>query len=198
MGNAIVTDRDRPEAAVSEATLNRTSLDGLFDQRSTYPSAHSDIAALMVFQHQMHMMNLITRVGWESRIAAAGHPVDFSAAPLREAIDELVAYALFTDAAPITAPLKGTSGYAEWFSAQGPFDRRGRSLHQLDLERRLLKYPCTYLIYSAAFRALPDQTRRTIYDRIGQRLTEMPDGRDVIAILQDTVPDLPAGFGGMR
>ena len=39
-------------------------------------------------------------------------------------------------------------------SARGPRDRRGRSLYQLDLDRRLLKYPCSYLIYSPAFDAL--------------------------------------------
>jgi hypothetical protein len=28
----------------------------------------SDIVALMVFEHQMHMMNLLTRIGWEARV----------------------------------------------------------------------------------------------------------------------------------
>src|SRR5439155_12837038 len=50
MGNAIVRNRDDRESAVSERTLNRTSLDGVFDAHG-YPSALSDIAALMVFQH---------------------------------------------------------------------------------------------------------------------------------------------------
>ena len=31
MGNAIVTGRDNPESAISDRTLNRTSLDGAFD-----------------------------------------------------------------------------------------------------------------------------------------------------------------------
>ena len=38
----------------------RIAMDALFDGRG-YPSTHSDIVALMVFQHQAHMMNLITR-----------------------------------------------------------------------------------------------------------------------------------------
>src|SRR5262249_27322831 len=68
MGNAIVTDVQKPEEMISESTLNRTSLDGLFDARG-YVSSHSDIVALMVFHHQSHMINLITRVGWEARVA---------------------------------------------------------------------------------------------------------------------------------
>src|SRR5439155_3831818 len=65
LGNAIVAKGDTPETIVSDRTLNRTSLEGLagFDPHG-YLSALSDIAALMVFQHQSHMMNLITRIGW--------------------------------------------------------------------------------------------------------------------------------------
>ena len=37
------------------------------------------------------------------------------------------------------------------FRSSGPRDRQGRSLRDLDLERRLFKYPCSYLIYSPAF-----------------------------------------------
>src|SRR5882762_801187 len=201
MGNAIVTSRDNPEAMISERTLNRTSLDGLFDARG-YVSAHSDIAALMVFQHQVHMTNLITRVGWEARLAAAGHQLDLTRAPMRDAVNELVDYALFVDEEPLTAAIKGTSGFAATFSAQGPVDHRGRSLRHLDLERRLLRYPCSYMIYSATFRALPIEVRQAIYGRMWAilsgrdtnpkyaRLAET-DRRAVVEILRDTVPDLP-------
>ena len=34
-----------------------------------YLSPHSDVVALMVFNHQLHMTNLLIRLGWESRIA---------------------------------------------------------------------------------------------------------------------------------
>lgn len=201
MGNAIVTDRENAESAVSGATLNRTSLDGLFDARG-YPSPHSDIAALMVFEHQGHMINLITRVGWESRIAAHDHRLDFTAGPLRDAVGELVDYALFVDEVPLTATLKGTSGFAEMFSARGPLDRRGRSLRHLDLERRLLRYPCSYMIYSAAFAALPVEARQAIFHRMfavlsgaggSPKYARLDDGdrRAVLDILRETLPDFP-------
>ena len=32
-----------------------------------YPTPHSDVVALMVLEHQTHLANLITRVGWEAR-----------------------------------------------------------------------------------------------------------------------------------
>src|SRR5439155_1615515 len=154
MGNAIVTNVEKRETMISESTLNRTSLDGVFDARG-YVSAHSDIAALMVFQHQGHMTNLITRVGWDARLAAYDHRVDLEGGPLRDAVNELVDYLLFVDEEPLTAAIKGTAGFAEKFAAQGPADSRGRSLRQLDLEHRLLRYPCSYMVYSTAFGALP-------------------------------------------
>jgi hypothetical protein len=204
MGNAIVTNVEQRETMISSSTLNRTSLDGAFDTRG-YVSGHSDIAALMVFQHQGHMTNLITRVGWDARLAAYENRVDLTVGPLRDAVNELVDYLLFVDEEPLTAPIKGTAGFAEKFAAQGPVDSRGRSLRQLDLERRLLRYPCSYMVYSAAFGALPIEVRGAIYGRMWDvllgretspkyaRLSEA-DRRAVVEILRETLHDLPADF----
>ena len=204
LGNALVTNVEKREAMISDRTLNRTSLDGLFDAKG-YLSAQSDIAALMVFEHQGHMTNLITRVGWEVRLAAGGHALDSASGATRDAVNELVDYLLFVEEEPLTAPINGTSGFAAKFAAAGPADSRGRSLRQLDLERRLLKYPCSYMIYSAAFEALPVDAREAIYARMWAilsgrdtnpryaRLTEA-DRRAVIEILRDTLHDFPSYF----
>jgi hypothetical protein len=206
IGNAVVTDTEKREAVVSDSTLHRISPES-FDARS-YPSAQSDVAALMVFQHQAHMANLITRAGWEYRIAAHEQPADLTAAPLRQTIDELVDYLLFVDEQPLTAPIAGRSGFAARFSAQGPADGRGRSLRQLDLERRLLRYPCSYLIYSAAFAALPPAVRAAIYGRMWEVLSGRDaspkyarladDRRAIVEILRDTLSDLPDSFRASR
>jgi len=201
IGNAVVTDREKREAVVSDDTLHRISMDALFDGRG-YVSTHSDIAALMVFQHQARMSNLITRVGWEFRVAAYEQRIDLKAGPLRDAVNELVDYLLFADEEPLTTAIKGTSGFAEKFAAQGPADRHGRSLRQLDLEHRLLRYPCSYMIYSAAFGALPGDLRGAIYGRMWEVLSgrdpsakyarlSAGDRRAVIEILQETLHDLP-------
>ena len=79
-----------------DRTLDRTSLDDLFDTKG-YLSATSDIAALMVFLHQGRAMNLVTRIGWEARIAAQGGTLDLASGPLHDGIRELVDYFLFAD-----------------------------------------------------------------------------------------------------
>jgi hypothetical protein len=204
MGNAFFTGAENRDAAISEKTLNRSSLEGVFDARG-YLSAHSDIVALMVFQHQARMTNLITRVGWDARLAAHEGQVDFAAGRLRDSVHELVDYLLFVDEEPLTATITGTTAFASLFAEQGPADSRGRSLRQLDLERRLQRYPCSYMIYSAAFRALPVELRAAIYARMWQilsgrdpspRYARLSDGdrRAVVDILGETLPDLPADF----
>ena len=40
---------------------------------------------------------------------------------------------------------------------------KGGSLRDLDLQRRLFRYPCSYMIYSEAFEALPAAARTAMY-----------------------------------
>lgn len=187
MGNAMVTDAlVRGEDAITDATLNRASLDARVDA-SAYPVPSSDISALMVFDHQGHAINLLTRLGWETRVAAADAAIDFSQGELRDLLNDAVDYLLFTHEAPLAAPVRGISRFAEVFSGRGPRDRQGRSLFELDLQRRLFRYRCSYMIYSPAFDALPAPARTAIYARMRDVLAARGDTA-VLQILDDTRP----------
>ena len=186
MGNAMVTVAlERGEYAISEVTLNRAALDARVD-RSKYPASSSDITALMVFDHQGHAMNLLTRLGWETRIALAGQAADFSEGELRALVDDAADYLLFVDEPPLVAPVRGISKFAEEFSAAGPRDRNGRSLRELDLQTRLFKYRCSYMIYSPAFVALPPEARTALLGRMREILTQRRD-TVVLEILDETL-----------
>jgi hypothetical protein len=189
------------------------SLAGLFNPDG-FRSTSSDIAALLTFSHQTHMTNLLTRASWEARAAdPALHPKSGSAAGQQQRVEavmtgvasEVVDYMLFVDEAPLPNPVGGLSGFAARMSASGPRDRRGRSLYELDLETRLLKYPCSYLIYSPAFDALPPLAKAPIYQRMWQVLSgdatepryhslSLADRRAIVEILRETKADLPAYF----
>jgi hypothetical protein len=106
MGNAIVTDPAKPETMISAETLNLTSVERRFDAQG-YPSVYSDIVALMVFEHQMHMVNLLTRVGWEVRLATFEHRLNLTNGLLRDAINELVDYMLFIDEPRLPSKIQG-------------------------------------------------------------------------------------------
>ena len=210
MGNVEVTDVDDPQATIGVPRPELPSLEGLFDLGG-YLAPHSDMAALMVLEHQAHMTNLITQVGWEARrilhrAAAGGAPAgDGAAERLQESITYLVDYLLFVDEAPLTRPVRGSAGFAEVFAARGPHDRRGRSLRDLDLQRRLLRHPCSYMIYTRAFDALPEPAKAAVYRRmwdvLSGRATDGPYDRlspaareAVVEILIDTKPGLPDYF----
>lgn len=160
-----------------------------------YLSAGSDIVALMVFDHQMHMTNLLTRVGWETRFAL--HEKTLTPEKMEAMAKEIVDYMLFVDEARLSSPVRGTLGFEEKFAAQGPFDAKGRSLRQFDLQRRMMRYPFSYMIYSAAFDGLPEEAKSAIYRRMWQVLSERissDDRRAIVEILQDTKKDLPSYF----
>jgi hypothetical protein len=167
-----------------------------------YPAPESDIAALMVFDHQMHAVNLLTRLGWEARVAGEDGRADYGSGTLRGVVRELADYLLFVDEAPPPGRVTPRPGFAAAFTARGPRDRHGRSLRELDLETRLLRYPCSYMVYSPAFDALPTAARRAVYERLWDILSgrdtspayahlSAADRRAIVEILRDTKADVP-------
>jgi hypothetical protein len=160
-------------------TRELVTTEGLYDPDG-YPAASSDIVAHLVFTHQARMANLLTRAGWEARAADPTQHPPFTSNPDEEAriavimsavARDVVDYLLFIDESALPAGVRGASGFAERFSTMGPRDRKGRSLRELDLSRRLMKYPCSYLIYSPAFDALPRAAKEPIYNRLWQVLS---------------------------
>jgi hypothetical protein len=205
LGNAPISDRSIQDVAIDNANLNVASLANRFDTQR-YLSPHSDIVALLVFDHQMRMMNLLTRLGWEARILE--HDGGATSSSLSEIVSEVVDYMLFVDEAPLEG-VRGTSGFAERFSARGPRDAKGRSLRDLDLQRRLFRYPCSYMIYSEAFDALPRGARDAVYQRLWQALSasdsslkyarvSTEDRQAIVEILRDTKKDFPSAFSARR
>ena len=160
---------------------NQAELKRFFDV-SEYPVGSSDIVALMVMEHQSHMHNFLTRLSYESTIALQqyGH-IRY----LKNITEAFVRYLLFTEEAPMTSPIRGSSGFAERFAKQGPRDAKGRSLRDFDLETRLFKYPCSYLIYSDAFEQLPAKLKERIYER----LFEILDGEDSSGAYEKISPE---------
>src|ERR1043166_5484419 len=81
------------------------SLEGKFDPDG-YPSRYSDVAAVMTLNHQVRMINLMTRVGYETRIALEQlqkNAQNDAAANRLIAADarEFVDYLLFVDESPL-------------------------------------------------------------------------------------------------
>jgi hypothetical protein len=207
LGNLTIADvgADGRAAIMSNHALVRW-LDSAPESRG-YLSAGSDLAALMVFDHQAHAWNLLTRLNWEWRVAAAAGPVRAADAPFRQRIEELADYLLFVDEATPVVEVTPRPGFAERLIAATPRDRDGRSLAELDLTVRLMRYPVSYMIYAAAFDGLPAEVRAAVYERLFTRLSgadrsaryahlRTPQARAAAEILRDTKTDLPAPYRG--
>jgi len=204
LGNQPVV-RPTPNSPIAAPVLS--SVDGQFEL-SGYPSRTSDVVALMVLEHQTFVTNLMTWLGWESRVAAMAPARDAPGAAERIATvaHDLVDALLFVDESPLLRPVAGNSGFAEQFVASGAKDRHGRSLREFDLQHRLFKYRCSYMIESRQFNALPAAARRAVYMRLWQilsgaettsdyRTLTKEDRQAVADILRDTRTDLPPEFG---
>ena len=197
MGNSVATDPTDLKAMITPASVHVTSLEGRFDPTG-YLSLSSDLVGLLVIEHQAKMLNLFTRVGWEARIGEKE-----SGRTIEQAAAELVDYMLFVDEAPLPGPITGTTRFAEVFSSKGPRDSEGRSLRDLDLNKRLLRYPCSYLIYSEPFDGLPANAKAAVYARMWEVLSGQErdkryavlsagDRRAITEILTETKPDFAA------
>lgn len=223
MGNVFAEDSSDPEALDREAGANRGKLEDLFFTQP-YLEPTSDLVALMILEHQSQMHNLIARANFETRIAsyydqsmneALGRPAetvsDSTQRRIAAAGEALVRYLLMADEVPLPSPVDGLTTFAASFQSpdhpRWRADRQGRSLRELDLQTRLFKYPCSYLIYSAAFDALPPPMLEFVQRRMSEILTAetAPEGyerlsdadrRAIHEILSDTKPGFLLGSQG--
>lgn len=231
MGNAVVDEPRIASAGDPHAAATKLVTFAKPFDASAYLTGDSDIVAHLVLAHQTQMHNLITLTNYKTRLAlyansqhldghsqpadaGAPRPAD-AASPLPDNLrqqferpaEQVVHYLLFANEAPLAGVgLKddvSASAYAKEFAARGPRDSRGRSLRDFDLGARIFRYPCSYLIYSEAFDALPEPAKGYVYHRLLQVLTaedqspdfahlSADDRRNVLEILLATKRGLPA------
>ncbi len=216
LGNLTYQGRPDDDADHDPSGLNLTDLSAKFD-RGAYMSGHSDLVALMLLGHQAGGHNLLTKTAFDVRAAlhredalnrelkeAPDHRWDSTNTILKNAADSLVKYFLYVNEAPLTAPVKGTTEFAAEFTAAGHRDRQGRSLRDFDLQTRMFKYPCSYLIETESFVALPEELKTRFWQRLHEVLAgstekefahlSSADRQAIREILTETHPAVPAAW----
>ena len=214
MANAVVSNSEHPEQLDQPPVKNVADLNGYL-KTATYLTGSSDIVALMVLAHQTQMHNLITQTTYRTRLVlfaeaqrnkAQGLQLetisDKARKQFEDPAEQLVRYLLFTNEVRLEAPVAGNTTFTQDFASRGPFDSHGRSLRQFDLQSRIFKYPCSYLIYSETFDAIPSPAKEYVYRRLFEVLSgkdQSPDfktlspedRRAILEILVETKPGLP-------
>lgn len=190
LGNVAYRGRPSGDDPADTSGLNQTDLSQRF-RTEGYLTPDSDLVALSVLAHQAAAHTLLTSVAFNTRSALyreeglnrdLGEPEGTrwpsTESVLTSAVDSLLECFLFCDEPPLAAPISGTSSFAATFAASGPHDPQGRSLKDLDLETRLFRYPCSYLIYTASFDALPEEVRQRFWTKLNAVLAgDDPEGR---------------------
>ena len=185
MGNVLYDKDDiRGNRELSDKGSNITALDGIVSA-TPYLSPHSDLVALMVLEHQIQMHNAIAAANYETRQAlhqsfqmnellerGEGYVSESAQRRIDAVAENVVRHLLMSGEIRFSEPVAGTSGFAEEFAARGKRDSKGRSLRELELQDRVFKYRCSYLIQSPAFDTLPDHVRTRIYDRLVEILVD--------------------------
>lgn len=217
MGNMIAKSVREPEAFDPDAGANVTDLSKLFNVEP-YLTPHSDIVAFLVLEHQAPAHNALTLANYQAKLALRDEEIlrTMSKEPtsprtegiqrrLDHSADLVLKHFLFVEEAALTDRIQGTSGFAEHFAARGPHDQQGRSLRDFDLQTRIFRHPCSYLIYSKAFDGLPNELKEIVYRKLHDVLTgkdqsatykhlSPEDRQAILDILLDTKPDLPASW----
>ncbi|MHA3770170.1 hypothetical protein ACXR0O_01375 [Verrucomicrobiota bacterium sgz303538] len=197
-GNLIGAEAFARHAQEPNFLGNLASLEQFFETKS-YLRPKSDIVALMVLEHQTHMHNYITRLNYETQMMMQtyGH-IRY----LKNQINAFLRYMLFTEEVPLTEPVSGDPAFVNGFATLALRDNKGRSLRDMDLQTRMFKYPCSYLIYSPAFDSLPEIMRAHLLERLWKILTgedkdpqfakiAPADRQAILEIIRETKPNLP-------
>ena len=188
-----------------KANSNIVDLKTKFDT-SKYPADASDAVALLVLDHTVRMQNYIVEAQYETTTAQSERKhstiklVDNSNWRIKNSSESLLTYMLFRDEGALHGPIAGTTDFAKEFSKNAPRDKKGRSLYDFDLNTRVFKYPCSYMIYSDSFNALPKEMKDYLWQRLSQILTgedrtrlygtlSDEDRKAVLEILLDTKPE---------
>lgn len=210
MGNEVARGGGANDGLDRERGANKKDLASYCDVKA-YLTGHSDIVALMVFEHQLTVVNLATRAAHLTRraIAEAKNLTDlkFDAVHIDQQLNDRVAYAceplvkalLHVGEPSLTSPIVGTSQFSAYQLQSTPSDKDGRWLGELDLKTRLFRYPCSPLVYSKCIEGLPAKAKARVFERLRQVLTggdqtqdlssySNEDKRAALDILSQTVP----------
>lgn len=217
LGNLVIRGQQVKEPVDNSQGQNLTDLSSRF-RAENFLTPHSDIVALMVLEHQAMAHNLLTQANFTARQAAhyeamlnkeLGEPDDHrwqsTASRIKSVGEPLVKYFLFSGEAQLSEPIRGNTEFAKEFAARGARDAQGRSLRDFDLQRRMFKHPCSYLIDSPSFNVLPEEMQTYIWNRFADVLSgrdrspafahlSTEDRTAIREILRDTHSALPDGW----
>ena len=154
MGNLFGEDEFARHETESSFRGTLTDLRALVDLNQ-YPTQHSDMVALMVFEHQAEYYNLVTRIHYEHQMNVHS-----------DAEERLARYAMMEDEAPLPGHVVGSTQYTCWYQSLCSTDRSGNEIRRLNLKTRLFEHRLSPMVKSRSFQCLPPDVKARLWKRI--------------------------------
>ena len=198
------------EGAYAQTTPNGVRITrikpGEMSDLGKYLLPTSDILAHLVHEHQLGFDNRVIQAAYLGReMEAKGSARTFADdARLNDKARELVRYVLFADEAKLPAGgIVGDPQFAKDFARNKKAIASGASLKDFDLKTRMFKHRCSYMIYTPQWQKMPAIIKTKVY--AGMKGALSGKNRDyaylpaderlgIVAILRETLPDLPADW----
>jgi len=187
LGNVVLKANRTPTDAELVHGNNVKSLSPFFDTRP-YLAETSDLVALLVFEHQVTVQNVLTKANQHCMALMAyqqGVQRDLQERVTEEptfesvdnafvdAVQQVLDALLSKDEAPLPeGGVKGIGGFTEAFGRETRSKNGEPTLKDLDLKQRVLKYRCSYLIQSSSFDRLQPALRKRVLRRLRRVLSD--------------------------
>ncbi len=175
-GNTLYDETDTGAAFGSTFTIEDVPNRG-------YLSKGSDIVAHLILAHQAKLHTLLADLVLSTRRAFHDQRImdellkredpisESTARRIKHASDKVLKYMFFADEADIPKIEMADSSFAQAFHNRGPKDSKGRSLYQLRVNRRMFRYPFSYIVYTDTFNDLPKEALDYVWPEI-ERILE--------------------------
>jgi len=160
----------------------------------------------LLHEHQAGFVNRVVEASYRARTAlhaSNGKLTPAQADELDEQAKVVARYLLFADEVPLPpGGVEGDAAYKADFLSTRRATPDGVSLKDFDLQTRLFKHRCSYMIYSPVFTALPVPMKERIYRALASALNMAKSDKDydylpraekeaIRRILAATLPGFP-------
>ena len=210
-GNQVTVEQANGDAYIDNAL--GSNINDLSDKFNIgrYLQPTSDIVALMVLEHQVQLHNRLTQGNsvvheqYERSKSLAEHleePFEHEKSDTLQRViasnaARIVRLMLYCNEVELTEPVSGTDLFLHQFRANRKEDAKGRSLKDFDLQSRMFKYRCSYMVYSQAFEVLHPLLKEAVLTKLRGVLEgngdesvyghlDAEERQAILEILQDT------------
>lgn len=206
LGNRWVDETPLDNVEFPPEITKEKELSGLIDTEK-YLQPTSDVVALLVLEHQCRTHNLITSAKFNYLRSRYFHksfgeekdldsPEGMSWKTADSVAKDLVSAFLFTEEVELGGEgVEGSEAFAKAFAERGVKTAKGKSLRDMRLYERIFKNRCSYMIYSKAFKGLPDLVKERVFHHLRLALAAdtknhlgSKEKKTITGILEETVP----------